>query len=184
MTTARSIPRKTFAPARLVALVALLVCAACSQQNQPDDDPVALPEPITASEAERGEAACTTYAEQVCACAEQRPDDSQLAEACQFSRAKIQSFRMALQLNHQSASANDRVKSARTVRRYIKSCIEGSAQVVARGCRVANATARPPELPAPDKAAPDKATTDQAAPDKAAPDKATPDQATTDQAAP
>lgn len=114
-----------------IACVALGL-AACRERAEPA--PAALPPPLDQAEAARGLEACRDYREKVCACAEARPEDAELGELCELSAAKRSSLEMVLQVNRTSEVAAERLKTADTARRYVRSCIEGISDLLPRGC--------------------------------------------------
>lgn len=117
----------------LLLLWAALAAGGC--REQPGEDAAApLPPPVAASEAARGEAACRDYIQKVCACAEARPEDAELGELCALAPAKLSGLQMVLQVNRTTEALDERVKTADTVRRYVRSCIEGTSDLGPRGC--------------------------------------------------
>jgi hypothetical protein len=127
---------RTRAPGVLVLCVALAVAGACRKQAEPE--PAALPPPVSETEATRGLEACQDYREKVCACADaragDRPEDAELRELCELSPAKRRGLELVLEVNRTTALAGERLKTADTVRRYVRSCVEGIADLAARGC--------------------------------------------------
>ncbi len=124
------------APALAILCVALAIAGGCRKQAEPK--PAALPPPVSEPEATRGLDACRDYGEKVCACAEARPgarpEDAELRELCELSAAKRSGLELVLQVNRTSGLAGERLKTADTVRRYVRSCIEGIGDLAARGC--------------------------------------------------
>lgn len=117
---------------RLVLVIALLAVAGCRAR---DDDPApALPPPVAEAEVLRGKAACQDYIEKVCACAEARPDDAEVRALCDMSGAKLSSLGMVMQVNQTPADAKERAATSATLRRIVRSCIEGTNDLAKRGC--------------------------------------------------
>jgi hypothetical protein len=112
--------------------LALGATGACRKQAEPE--PAALPPPVSEPEATRGLAACQDYRAKVCACAEAKAGDAELRELCELSAAKQSGLEMVLQVNRTTASAAERLKTADTVQRYVRSCIEGISDLAPRGC--------------------------------------------------
>jgi len=100
--------------------------------------PPALPAPLSAAESERGIEACAAYRDRVCQCAESMPDADaagrEVADQCQFAKAKHSSLTMVLEVNRQPKDAAERAKTNDTARRIIASCIEGHGRLAALGC--------------------------------------------------
>jgi hypothetical protein len=120
------------APCVALLCIALGIAGACRKQAEPE--PASLPPPVSEPEATRGLDACQGYREKVCACAESKPEDAELRELCDVSAAKRSGLELVLQVNRTTALADERLKTADTVRRYVRSCIEGIAALAARGC--------------------------------------------------
>jgi hypothetical protein len=120
------------APGVAIFCVALAIAGACRKRAEPE--PAALPPPVSEPEATRGLDACGDYRAKVCACAEARPEDAELRELCELSAAKRSGLELVLQVNRTTGLAGERLKTADTVRRYVRSCIEGIGDLAARGC--------------------------------------------------
>ncbi|ACY19238.1 hypothetical protein [Haliangium ochraceum] len=114
-----------------LALVAAMALAACEQRAAPSSEP---PEPVPELQVERARAACDDYIAKVCACAEAKPDDAEIVELCQLAGAKRSSLDMVLEVNRTTGSARESYKTADTVGRYLRSCVEGVSSLAARGC--------------------------------------------------
>ncbi|GAB4519946.1 MAG: hypothetical protein Tsb0020_38520 [Haliangiales bacterium] len=106
----------------------------------PSDDseasaPVAAAvEPVADTEGARARAACRDYIDAVCACAEARPEDADIQADCDMAGAKLSGVNMLLELNRSTAADDERAKSAHTLRRYARSCIEARNALAVRGC--------------------------------------------------
>lgn len=120
------------APGVVILCIALAIAGACRKQAEPE--PAALPPPVSETEATRGLEACQDYREKVCACAEARAGDAEVRELCELSAAKRSGLELVLEVNRTTALAGERLKTADTVRRYVRSCVEGVADLAARGC--------------------------------------------------
>jgi hypothetical protein len=120
-------------PGMLSALLLGLLVPGCGNKDQ-DEARHALPPPMNAPEAERGTEACAAYVERVCACAQTKPEDAELAEQCHMAPAKSKSLDMVLEVNGTTESADERVKTERTARRIMASCIEEQSKLDSRGC--------------------------------------------------
>ncbi len=128
-------PRQAAIPALALA-AALAVVAGCRGERDPDPGRT-MPEPIGAAAAERAHAACDDYIAAVCACADSRPEDPELLRLCAMAPAKRSGIEMLLELNRTTAAADERLKSADTLRRYESSCIEGKVALGPMGCALA-----------------------------------------------
>jgi hypothetical protein len=115
-----------------ILCLALGLAGACRKQAEPA--PAALPPPVSEAEAARGREACQDYGEQVCACARARPEDAEIGELCDLSAAKRSGLELVLEVNRTSQVAAERLKTADTVRRYVRSCVEGISDLAPRGC--------------------------------------------------
>ena len=115
-----------------ILCIALSLAAGCRKQAEPE--PAALPSPVSEPEATRGLDACQDYREKLCACAEARAEDAELRELCELAAAKRSGLELVLQVNRTTELAAERLKTADTVRRYVRSCIEGIGDLAARGC--------------------------------------------------
>jgi hypothetical protein len=120
------------APLLAISCLVLGLTGACREQAEPA--PAALPPPVSEPEATRGLDACHDYGQQVCACAEVKPDDAELRELCDLSAAKRSGLAMVLEVNRTTQLADERLKTADTARRYVRSCIEGISALAPRGC--------------------------------------------------
>ena len=133
-------------PRVMVLAAALLVAAGCRTR---DADPApAMPPPVAEAEVMRGKAACQDYIEKVCACAEARPDDAEVGALCDMSGAKLSSLVMVMQVNQSPADAKERAATSATMRKIIRSCIEGTSDLVKRGCSLSppgDSPGSPPE---------------------------------------
>jgi hypothetical protein len=120
------------APSLAILCIALGLAGACRKRAEPE--PAALPPPVSEPEATRGLDACRDYGEKVCACAEARPEDAETRELCDLSAAKRSGLELVLEVNRTTQLAGERLKTADTARRYVRSCIEGISDLAARGC--------------------------------------------------
>lgn len=126
----------TAAGARPGALLALVLClaGACRDRAEHRVEPQAMPAPVSEVEARRGQEACQDYATRVCACAASKPEDAALRELCDLAPAKRSALEMVLEVNRTTQSAQERYKTADTVQRYARSCIEGISDLAPHGC--------------------------------------------------
>jgi hypothetical protein len=98
-----------------------------------DPGPPAMPDPISAAEAQTGRDACTAYGAQACRCADQLEE---LRSDCEMSAARLE----ALDLNLRAAMAEgdatdeDRRVLVANARKIMRSCIEDASALVVRGC--------------------------------------------------
>lgn len=91
-------------------------------------------EPVAETEGDRAQAACRNYIDAVCACAEARPEDADIQADCDMAGAKLSGVKMLLEFNRSTAADDERAKSAHTLRRYVRSCIEARNALAVRGC--------------------------------------------------
>jgi uncharacterized lipoprotein NlpE involved in copper resistance len=119
------------AATRAAALALVLCLVGCRDRAEPA---AAMPAPVSEVEARRGQDACQDYASKVCACAASKPGDAALRELCELAPAKQSALEMVLEVNRTTQSAQERYKTADTVQRYARSCIEGISDLASRGC--------------------------------------------------
>ncbi|HVK74859.1 MAG TPA: hypothetical protein VM734_16130 [Kofleriaceae bacterium] len=123
------------ARAALAALAAALVLAGagCKKQAEREAAPAGnRPPPIEVPERRRGEEACTTYVERLCACAEQKPE---LAEQCHMKQAKPEALALALGVADDPSSTRESIVQAQVeARKIIARCIEEAARLPSMGC--------------------------------------------------
>jgi hypothetical protein len=117
----------------LLVFVLALPLLACSSEKSKKDDPAEdKVQPMTDTEIDRGNDACTTYVERLCKCVGAQP---KLAEACEKERAIVSSFRMLVQMNRTGQATDDeRIVSAQKARETISKCVTETAKLEARGC--------------------------------------------------
>jgi len=112
---------------RWVVVLALL--AGCKAKEPKHHAPKP---PMSAAEVQRGQDACKTYVERVCACAAQKPD---LAKQCELSKALPQAIEISLSVAANPESKPDVVEqSSDSVRKTVASCIEETAKLPTVGC--------------------------------------------------
>ena len=114
--------------ALLVLLLGLLggACAKKADAPPPAPDNPALP----AAELKRGEEACTTYVERVCACTTE-----QAKKECELAKALPEAIRVALEIRGGTEQRVEAVRANAEVRKVIKGCIESLAQLPSLGCQ-------------------------------------------------
>lgn len=138
MTIARNLFSQVKNLAQTIAVVllavALLGCVGCSKGESGDAPVDDMPAPVSESERTRGLEACKEYVARACACADKRPDDSDLRERCDLAPAKLSSLNMLVQANRTAANAEDRLKTGATIHRTIGSCISGQGELDSLGC--------------------------------------------------
>jgi hypothetical protein len=117
-------------PGAALAMVLGLAAGACRDRAEP----ATMPAPVSEVEARRGLDACQDYATKVCACSAGKPEDAPLRERCELAPAKQSALEMVLEVNRTTQSAQERLKTADTVQRYARSCIEGISDLAPRGC--------------------------------------------------
>lgn len=112
-------------------LLVLVACAACKKSQDTPAPPVSdLPPPIPAVEVKRGQDACRTYVEKVCACTVPAA-----TSACGLARALPDAIETGLQVATNPASTRRDVLQANdVVRKTIKECIEQTARLPGLGC--------------------------------------------------
>lgn len=110
-------------------LVLLALVAGCKAKEPKKREPKpAMP----AEEVQRGQDACKTYVDRVCACAAQKPE---FAKQCELSKALPQAIEISLSVALHPESKPDIVEqSYGNVRKTVASCIEETAKLPALGC--------------------------------------------------
>ncbi len=109
----------------------LLALVGCKREAAPSPAPEehALA-PIPAIEAKRGQDACNAYVAAVCACTVPAAK-----EACGLARALVDAVTTGLEVAASpDTSRQDALQTQDHVRKTIKSCIEGTAQLPTLGC--------------------------------------------------
>jgi hypothetical protein len=111
------------------ALVASLGCKAKENQRKP---PPKAPSAMTDIEVKRGEDACKTYVDKVCACATSKPD---LAKQCELAKALPQAMQISLATAMNPDSKPDIVEqSYDSAKKVVAECIQDTAQLPSQGC--------------------------------------------------
>ena len=111
---------------RLALLVLVAACAKKAEPPPPASDTPTIP----AAELKRGEEACTTYVERVCACT------TDLAKKeCALAKALPEAIRVALEIGGGTQKRDEAVGANAEVRKVIKGCIESLAQLPSLGCQ-------------------------------------------------
>ncbi len=117
---------------RVLAVVALLAVAGCSEDKQgpvktkPADD-VDMPPPIEPPERATGMQACETYHARVCACAQAHAD---MAEECRLAEARPSSLAELFEmLDGTTANLGPKARrvTLKTARKTIRMCFEADA---------------------------------------------------------
>jgi len=117
--------------ALVLVLVAVTGCKA-KQSAPKKQKPVAG---LTDVEIKRGEDACKTYVDKVCACAAQKPDQAELAKQCQLAKSLPEAMQIALSVAmHPDTKPEVAQQSYDSARTTIGSCIEETAKLPALGC--------------------------------------------------
>ena len=112
---------------RFLVLLALVVGCKAKEPKKREPKP-AMP----AAELQRGQDACKTYVDRVCACAAQKPD---LAKQCELSKALPQAIEISVSVAMHPDSKPDVVEqSYESVRKTVANCIEETAKLPAAGC--------------------------------------------------
>jgi len=110
-----------------LALLALVV-AACAKKAEPPPPAPETPT-IPAAELKRGEEACSTYVEKVCACT------TDLAKKeCELAKALPEAIRVSLEIAGGTRKRDEAIGANASVRNIIKGCIESLAQLPSLGC--------------------------------------------------
>ena len=117
---------------RIAVFLALLALAACKKQEAPQSD---RPSPIGATERKRGEDACATYLEKVCACAKVKTDKPDLAKRCDLDKALIDALNLALGVDdNPTATAADVWRAQDQARKIMASCVQSVNELAGLGC--------------------------------------------------
>ena len=150
--TRRSVQRLASSASHAACWAIFLLALACAKTPGDEAAPVSV-EPISQSEAERGQIACRAYVELVCACAKSARFAKELAETCHMAPAKVSSLAAVLEVNRTSKDLKERVSTERTAHRIIKSCFDEQSKLLAKGCRPPSggqgAGHKPADQPAP-----------------------------------
>jgi hypothetical protein len=113
---------------KALGLAALVVLAGACKKEEAAERPA----PMSAAERQRGEAACTTYVERLCACAAERPA---LAEQCELQGGRVDTIRLVLEIaDDPGVSAGEIFAAQRSARQVIARCIEDLARLDTAGC--------------------------------------------------
>ena len=112
------------------ALLAALALAACSKKSE---DGERGPVPISASERERGEKACSAYVERLCACAEKQAKP-ELAKTCQGASSRVETLSGLLGTSDENRVNQDVYAVQIQARKIIKNCVEDMLELDQQGC--------------------------------------------------
>ena len=116
-----------------IALVLLAGCAKKKEAPKTDEKPVAGA--MGEAEIKRSQDACKIYVEQVCACADKKPDNADLAKQCQLAKALPDAVRIGLEVAASPDSKPDIVQqSYSSIRKTVAECIEQTAKLPTLGC--------------------------------------------------
>lgn len=118
----------------LALVLALVAVAGCKKKESAPkhQTPVAG---MTDVEIKRGEDACKMYVEKTCACAEQKPDQAELAKQCQLAKSLPEAMQIALSVAMNPDSKPDVAKqSYDSVRTTMGVCIQETAKLPSLGC--------------------------------------------------
>ncbi len=113
---------RTSKKATLVAVLAFI--SACSKKREADPAPAAeVPPSISGVEADRGRAACESFRDKICACAEREPS---ARETCELAKARPEALELALGVAEQNRTTNreDAWATFSNARKIMKGCIE------------------------------------------------------------
>jgi hypothetical protein len=113
-----------------LVVLALIACACKKQAEPPAQEP---PAPVMpAIEVKRGQDACKTYVEKLCACAE---TVAAMKEPCARERALGDAIEVNLSVaTNPESSRRDALQAQGSVRAIVKRCIEETAKLPAAGC--------------------------------------------------
>jgi len=111
--------------------------AGCKGKAKSDAAPGANRPPLmTAMERKRGEDACTTYVQALCACAAAKPTDAKLAEQCALKQAKPEALQLLLAVDDDPKATDDsRLRAQIEARKLIAKCVMEHASLPSLGCR-------------------------------------------------
>jgi len=117
----------------LAMTAALAATTACAKKQKPaKQKPVSA---LTDVELKRGEDACKTYIDKVCACAQSKPDKTDLAQQCQLAKALPEAMQIALSVaTHPDTKPDVANQSFDSARQTIGTCIEETAKLASLGC--------------------------------------------------
>lgn len=119
-------------------LVAATLAAGCKSKKKDDagGEERTTTQLMSPAEMKRGQEACTTYVMQLCACAEQRPDDNDLKDRCYMKQGTPEGLaNLYAVAADPKQSETSRLQVQVEARKIIAKCIEGAAQLPSLGCR-------------------------------------------------
>jgi hypothetical protein len=112
---------------RALLLCLLLACA--KKQEAPKEQKVP---PMSATEIQRGEEACKTYVDKLCACA---GSSAQLQQQCSLAKALPDAIRIGVEVSQSPDSKPQDIYGAQdSVRKAAKTCVEQLAKLPSLGC--------------------------------------------------
>ena len=118
----------------LALVLALLAVTGCKAKESKPKKEKPVPG-MTEIELERGEDACKTYVDKICACAGQKPDQAELAKQCQLAKSLPEAMQIALSVAMNPESKPDVVEqSYDSVKTTVSQCIQETAKLPSLGC--------------------------------------------------
>lgn len=117
---------------RVAALI--LALAACTAKSEPAPTEQ-RPKPITMPERQRGQDACRSYVQLICACATatKKPD---LQHRCDLDRALPEALDMALSVDDATDGVREDIITAQAqARNIVAGCVQKTAALPGDGCR-------------------------------------------------
>jgi hypothetical protein len=115
----------------IAAAVAAAMSTGCAKKKPADANPETGVPAMTVIEIKRGTEACATYLQQVCELAKQRPERSELSEACRLAPALGDAMQTALEVAHHPDSARlDVLQAQDSARKTANHCIEATAKLL------------------------------------------------------
>jgi 1-aminocyclopropane-1-carboxylate deaminase/D-cysteine desulfhydrase-like pyridoxal-dependent ACC family enzyme len=111
------------------ALLLCLLLACSKKQEAPKQQKVA---PMSATEIQRSQDACTTYVDKICACA---GSNASLADQCNLAKALPDAIRIGVEVSQSADSKPKDIYGAQeSVRMTAKNCVEQLAKLPSLGC--------------------------------------------------
>jgi hypothetical protein len=108
------------------ALVFALLLVGCAKKSE---DPPATIVQIPADEVKRGQDACQTYVDKVCACT-----SDAAKQACPLAKALPEAIQVSLDIAGGTQKPDESRSAITEVRKIVKGCIESLAKLPSLGC--------------------------------------------------
>jgi len=115
-----------------IVVAAVVVTAACKKEAPAKST---RPAPLSATERKRGNEACTAYLAKVCACAQARPAEADLAERCRLDKALSDALELAIGVDdNPEATYADVWRAQDQARKIVANCLQSVNELAGKGC--------------------------------------------------